>query len=274
VDWTILGTVWLLALVALSNSARIWVPGSALAMAVHAIFILRVLGVSSLGLARLAASAYAMTVTLAVFAALRPTLRTHAEMAVRRAELVSQSASERAAAGAIHEDRRDRLALLKMEVLPLLRGIAAGTLDPADSAVRGRCAQQAAALRRALVDRSHQAGGLLAVLEPALRAARARGLPVEIQVIGDPGHPTADVARATLAAVSGVLGMLSPQPVILTVLASGNEVELYLAFELAPAGIRDAAGLGKTFPPAAAWQATVEVGGTGGGCLEVRWRAT
>ena len=272
VDWTILGVIWLLALVALTSPASVWVPGSALVMAVHAVFILRLLGVSPLGLARLAGSVYAMVLILAIFAALRPALRTHTEMAARRSELGSSSAAERAKAAAIHKDRRERLALLEMEALPLLRGIAEGVLDPADPAVRRRCAQHAGTLRQALADRSHQAGGLLARLEPVLSAARARDVPVELQLIGDPGDPIEDVAQATVAAVDTVLRTLPPQPVMLTVLRSGDEAELYLTFERAPQDRQEAVGPAHAVPAVAAWRASVETEEGGQGSLEVHWR--
>ena len=275
-DWTILGTVWLLALVALSRSAWLWVPGAALVIAAHAFFVVDVLGATPLGLARAAAGGYAMGVVLAIFAALRPTLRTHSEIAVRRAELGSRSAAERAAVAAIHADRADRMALLEAEALPLLRGIADGTLDPADPAVRRKCAEHATTLRRALVRRTDQAGGVLAGLGPALEEARDRDMPVEIQVVGDPGRPGPAGARATLAAVHAVLRALPPQPVILTVLSAGDEVELYLTFRLAPADLAPVraslAGLDQPVPPAVAWRAVLDADPSGSGCLEVCWR--
>jgi len=277
VDWTVLGTIWLLALVALSSPAWLWVPGAALVFAAHAFFVVDVLGTSPLGLARVAAGGYAIFVVPAVFAALKPSLHTHSEIAVRRAELASRSAAERAAVAAIHADRQNRLARLELEALPLLRGIADGALDPADPAVRRQCAGHAAALRRALVHRTEQADGLLAGLGPALSTARARDMPVEIQVVGDPRQPGRDVAQATLAAVHGVLRALSPQPVILTVLGAGDETELYLTFRRAPehtAQVRSGlAGLGEVVPAAASWRATLDAGDTGAGCLEVGWRA-
>jgi hypothetical protein len=278
VDWTILGTVWLLALLTLTSPAWLWVPGSALVMGIRAAFILAGLGFSPLGLTRLAASSYAVVSILAVFAALRPAMRTHAEMAVRRAVLASRSTAERAAVAAIGEVRRGRLGLLEMAALPLLRGIADGTLDPSDSAVRRRCAEHAATLRLALVDRLLPVSGLLAALEPVLAGARGRGVPVEVQVIGDPGDPVAEVVRATVAAAGRVLRALPPQPVLLTVLASGDEAEMYLTFERPPAGDvaglgRDVAGLGSGAPAGAAWRAVLEAGDAGPGCLEIRWRS-
>ena len=271
VDWSVLGTGWLLALVALSRSVWVCVSGALLVFAAHAFFTIRLLGVTPLGLARLAVTGYVLVVILVIFAALRPTLRTHAGLAVRRAALASRSAAERAAMAAVQEDRRGRLALLEVDALPLLRGIADGTLDPADSEVRERCAAYAATLRRALVDRVQNAGWLLAELEPALRAARARGLPADVQVVGDPGRPAWEVTSATLAAVDGVLSALSPQPVTLTILASGNEVELYVTVSAAPDPAPDLTRLACQVPAAARWCAAIDIDDTGAGCLEIRW---
>jgi hypothetical protein len=176
-----------------------------------------------------------VAVILSVFAALRPTLRVHAGLAARRAELASRSAAERAAVAAIEEDRRDRFALLEVEALPLLRGIADGSLDPADEAVRLDCARHATTLRRALVDRAQLGRELLAGLEPALGAARGRGLQIEIQVVGDPGLPSREAAQATVDAVDAVLRVLPPQTVTMTVLVLSGPANPGLAGP-APAG--------------------------------------
>lgn len=235
-DWSVVGSGWLLALVALSRSAWLRVSGALGVFAVHAIFMIRLLGASSLVLARLTVTAYSLVLILIVFSALRPTAAAYAAVAGRRAALLSRARAEHAAASAVQQDRSDRLALLEAEALPLLRGVADGTLNPADPAVQERCARHAAALRRALAGRAPQAAGLLAELQPALSAAQARGLPLEIQVLGDPGQPGRQVADATLAAVDGVFRALPPHPVTLTVLASGPDVELYVAFAHPPRG--------------------------------------
>ncbi len=272
VDWSLFGTAWLLALVALSRPAWVWVSGALLVFVAHAVFVIRVLGVTPLGLARLAAAAFILVVILVIFAAVRPTARTQARMAARRAALAGRSAAERAAAAAVSEDRRRRLALLEADVLPLLRGIADGTLDPADSQVQERCARHAARLRRALADQARGGAGLLAELEPALRAAQARGLPVEVQVVGDPGDPVREVAGAALAAVDSIMAVLPRHPVVLTVLGSGSETELYVTFDRPPRATPDVAALGRNVPALARWCASVDVSDTGAGCLEVRWR--
>ncbi|HEY1642804.1 MAG TPA: hypothetical protein VGG35_19085 [Streptosporangiaceae bacterium] len=274
VDWSVVGTGWLLALVALSRPTRAWITGALLVFTAHAVFAVRLLGTTSLSLARLAATAYTLVVILVIFGALRPALLAYARLAARRAALLSRSAAEGAAAAAVRADRRARLALLEAEALPLLRGIAEERLDIADATVRERCARHAAALRRALSDRP-AAGGLLARLEPALAAARSRGVAAEVQVIGDPDPVPPAVAAATVAAVDRLLGVLAPQPVLLTMLASGDDVELYMAFDRPPAGLpegADVADLARAVPEAARWSAAVDAGQDGASCLEIRWR--
>jgi hypothetical protein len=272
-DWSVLGTIWLICLVALSRPARVWVTGALAVFLVHAYFVVHALGFSALSQTRVAVGGYVMAIVLTIFAVLRPTFRTHGDIVARRAALANRAAAERAGAAAIRRDRTARLALLEKEALPLLRGIAQGTLDPADSAVMDRCARYAATLRRALVDRTLDASGLLASLGPALGTARARGLPLEVQVIGHPGPPAVEVADATLAAVGGLIEVLPPHPVSLTVLAAGDDVELYLTFTQPPPGLPDLAGLARRVPAEARWSAAVDTDETGAGCLEVRWQA-
>src|SRR6185312_7462057 len=153
---------------------------------------------------------------------LQPTVAMHTSMTARRAALASRSEAERAAAAAVMADRQGRLALLEMEALPLLRGIADGTLDPAAGEVVRQCAQHAADLRHSLTACAPDVGGLLARLRPALRAAEARGVLVNVQVIGDPGIPPPRVADAVLATVDVVISALAshqaPHQVMLTVL--------------------------------------------------------
>jgi hypothetical protein len=271
VDWSVYGTAWLLALVVLSRPAWVWVCGAAGVFTAHAVFVIRLLGVTPLGLERLSAAAFILVVLLVVFATVRPTMRTHASLAVRSAALASRSAAERAAVAAVRADRRRRLDLLEEEALPLLRGIADGILDPADPALRERCARHAADLRRVLTDQS-RAAGLLAELEPALHSAAARGLPVEVQVVGEPWCPAPEVAAAVLAAVDAVLGALPPHPVLLTILATGDDVELYVAFDRPPPTAPDLTALRRRVPAAAQWSAVLDVKDAGPGCLEVRWR--
>jgi hypothetical protein len=272
VDLAILGTAWLLALVVMSHPARVWIPASLLVFAVYGALLIRNGGLNPLSLSQLGAAGYIIVAVLIAFAALRPTLDVHVSMAARQASLASRSAAERAAAAAIQQERQSRLAVLEQEALPLLRGIADGTLDPTEPGVRERCARHAAVLRHSLTGSAPGGGGLVAGLEQVLRAAAAGEPPVPIQVIGDPGIPQPPVARAVLATVDAVIGALAPHQVTLTVLASGDDVELYLTFS-APLPISpDLTRFGLDLPASAGWHACVAATETGGGCLEVAWR--
>jgi len=273
VDLAILGTVWLLVMVALSQPARAWIPGALVVFAVHAALLIRAAGASPLSLAKLAAGGYILAAILIVFAALRPTVAMHIQLAARRAALASRLVAEHAAAAAVQQDRQSRLGVLAMEALPLLHGIADGTLDPTDGDVRERCARQATVLRHSLADRAPGAGGLVAGLESALAASRARGLLVDVQVLGDPGVAGPEVARAVLMAVDAVTSALPPHPATLTVLASGGEVELYLTFTEPLRDTPDVARFGTGVPASARWHAALSAEPTGAGCLELSWRA-
>jgi hypothetical protein len=271
VNLAVLGTAWLLALVVMSHSARVWIPVALLVFAVEGAVVFREQGLNRLSMSQLGAAGYIIAAILIAFAALRPTLDTHVTMAVRQAALASRAAAERAAAAAIKQERRGRLAVLEEEALPLLRGIADGTLDPADPGVREQCARHAAVLRDALTD-GPPGGEVLATLQPTLRAAGARGLPVTVQFIGDPGTPPPPVARAVLETVDAVLGALPPHQAVLTVLADGDDIELYLNFSAPLRTAPDLTRVGNDVPAAARWQAALNVTETGAGFLEISWR--
>jgi hypothetical protein len=278
VDLAILGTAGLLTLVVMSRSARVWIPAALLVFAAHGVAIIGEGGLNPLSLSKLEAGGYILAVILIAFSAVRPTLAARASLAARQAALASRSAAERAGVTAIQQERQDRLAVLEREALPLLRAIADGTLDPASRRVAEQSALHAAILRDSLTARAPGAGELAATLAPALRAARERGLPVTEQLIGDPGIPPPPAARAVLAMLDAVLSELPARQVILTVLASGDDVELYLTFETPLRSMPDLTRFQPDLPVAAHWHAALVAteaggpGGRGGGCLEVRWR--
>ena len=95
-------------------------------------------------------------------------------------------------------------------------------------------------------------------------------------MVGEPGRPAPEVAAAALAAVDSTLSALPPHPVrdpvLLTVLAAGDDVELYVAFECPPPTAPDLSALQQRVPAAAQWSAAFDVNDAGAGCLEVRWR--
>ena len=273
VDLAILGTVWLLALVALSHPARVWVPGAlaGLRRARRAADPGRGREPAEPGEARGGRLHPGGRPDRVRRPAADPGHAHQHDRAPRRAgEQVAGRArgGRRGPGGPAGAGSR----YWKWRRFPCLRGIADGTLDPADGDVRERCARHAAVLRHSLTDRAPAAGALVAGLQPALQAASARGLLVNVQVIGDPGIPAPEVAHAVLAAVDAVISALPSHQVMLTVLASGGDVELYLTFSEPLRVSPDVARFGRDVPAEACWHAAVTAEETGTGCLEISWR--
>jgi hypothetical protein len=271
-DLAVLGAIWLLVLVVMSHPARVWVPAALLVLAVHSALLIRDGGLNQLTLSELGAAGYISAAVLIAFAALRPTIDMYVSMAARQASLASRSQAERAAAAAVQQERQSRLAVLEREALPLLNGIADGMIDPTSDDVRERCARHAAVLRHSLTDGTRGADELTAWLDPALRGAAADELPVAVQVIGQPGTPPPPVARAVLATMGAVISVIPPCQVMLTVLASDREVELYLTFSAPLRRVPDLTPCGLDVPAEARWHASVSTSEAGGGYLELSWR--
>src|ERR1700722_3124770 len=99
VDLGILGTIWLLVLVAVSRSALVWVPAALLVYAAHGLLLIRAEGLNRLSLSELEAAGYITAAILIAFSALRPTVAVHTRMAARRSSLASKAAAGRAAGG-------------------------------------------------------------------------------------------------------------------------------------------------------------------------------
>ena len=118
----------------------------------------------------------------------------------------------------------------------------------------------------------HWPSPFLTWVDSAAYAVAAPGLPGAVQLIGDPGTPQPPVARAVLAALDAVLNALPPHQVVLTVLASGEDVELYLTFSAPLRAVPDLTRYGLDVPAAARWHASLRTTETGEGFLEVSWR--
>ena len=84
--------------------------------------------------------------------------------------------------------------------------------------------------------------------------------------------PPPPVARAVTATVDAVLGALPPHQAALTVVAAGDDVELYLTFDEPMGSAPDLRRFCRDVPAAARWHASLNVTEAGGGFLEVSWR--
>lgn len=110
----------------------------------------------------------------------------------------------------LHADHLRRYRELSATALPLLGGIADGSLDPADPLVRQRCAIETSRLRRLFAEHDETADPLVHELRACLDLAERGGLPVRFAVRGRPLPLTPQVRRAltepVLVALAGARG--------------------------------------------------------------------
>ncbi|WP_305787098.1 sensor histidine kinase [Symbioplanes lichenis] len=84
----------------------------------------------------------------------------------------------------LHRDRERRWAELAPATVPLLGGLAAGELDPADPRVRARCAAEAARMRRLLGEDATVTDPLARELRACIELAERNGVPVSFAEYG------------------------------------------------------------------------------------------
>jgi signal transduction histidine kinase len=195
-NWAWGATGWFGVLVLLRRPPR----ELAAFLAINAAVALAVLAdagaLDRIGVARAATMIYgtaALQVTLLLAArALAATARraatvAEAEGAVRRRRQVAER---------LHAARRHRYRTVRDAVAPLLAGLADGTLDPADRAVRHRCAVEASRLRRLFAETDDVADPLLHELRACSYIADQRGVLVDLQLTGRLPALDRDVRRA------------------------------------------------------------------------------
>ena len=109
-------------------------------------------------------------------------------------------------AARLHASRRERFAALDRGVLPLLRSLRDGVLDPGDLVVRRDCSIEAARLRRMFAESDAVADPLLHVVRQCVDVAERRGVVVDLQIGGNwadpPGRVRRDLTEGLVVAMS------------------------------------------------------------------------
>lgn len=231
VDPPALGSHWYLGLIGwyvlvLLLDLRLPIIGTVLAA--HAAWLFGLIASSGGGVQDLAAVALvAVGVTgfqFAVAAAL-VLIRQSANEAAEVAERDEAMRRQAAVAAHTHADHTRRYAELSREAVPLLTGLADGTLDPNDEQTRTRCAIEAARMRVLFAERDAADDTLIHELRAAIDVAERRGVTVHLAVRGKPLGMPRDVRRALLQAVlNGVLTARSKARI--TVLRTESHVRL------------------------------------------------
>jgi hypothetical protein len=131
-------------------------------------------------------------------------LRRMAIVAAGAANDEERTRTAEAVAEQLHSDRQERFAGL--DTVPLLTGLAAGVLDPADEQVRIRCAVEAARIRRLFAESDVVPDRLVHELRACLDTAERKGVSVYFGTCGlRPGMPL----RVRRALTEPVLALLA-----------------------------------------------------------------
>jgi hypothetical protein len=243
-------------------------------------FVLGSIAVASAYLADAAAAVtylgaflYVQAVILLVVGVVGPLRRQTAQATIRAARADAELANRLRATAAVRHDRHDRLRRLRADALPLLAAIGAGQLDPGSPEVRQRCAACATRLRRILRD-GHGTDDLLGGLEPAVRAAEARGVAVVTQVAGRIDGPPEPARHEVVREVSRVLGRVADGCALLTLTGDADSGSAFVSFteSSAPTSAPDVGGRpsASTNP---GWVEVDEDSDNDDVSVEVRWHA-
>ncbi|MFH8369653.1 hypothetical protein [Streptomyces sp. NPDC018031] len=103
-----------------------------------------------------------------------------------------------AVAAQIHSDQRRRYAELNATALPLLEGLADGSLDPREDRVRRACASEAARLRRLFAESDYSFDPLVHEMRACIDVAERNGATVQLAVRGAPLELPLRLRRALL----------------------------------------------------------------------------
>jgi hypothetical protein len=150
-------------------------------------------------------------------------LRAIAERATEVAVAQAEAATQEAIAREVHTDREARYAALRETALPLLRGLADGTLSPTDHAVQRAAAVEAARMRRLFSEQGDEATLLAAEVESLVDVVERRGVRVRYAARPLAVEPPPEVRRSLVEAISGVL-LVSTRVARVTVGGTGRDV--------------------------------------------------
>lgn len=148
-----------------------------------------------------------------------------------------------AVAHQIQADQRRRYAELNATVLPLLTGLANGSLDPRDDEVRRACALEAARLRRLFAESDCTFDPLVHEMRACIDVAERNGTTVQLAVRGDPLELPLPLRRALLDPVIAALAA-ARQTARVTVVRGENQVRVGVVVDALRDGLPEPAASG------------------------------
>jgi hypothetical protein len=189
-------------------------------------------------------------------------LRTMAEGATEVLAAQAEAITQDSVAREVHADREARYAALRDTALPLLRGMADGTLSPSDHGLQRRAAVEAARLRRLFSEHTDEATPLAAEVAALVDVVERRGVRVRYASRPLEVEPPAEVRRSLVEAISGVL-LVTTRTARVTVGGTGSDVTVSVVTD------GDIGGSGSGAPDGDVRTSTVVDGGRT--WVEARW---
>jgi hypothetical protein len=123
--------------------------------------------------------------------------------------------------------RQERYLELSRTAGPLLRGLADGTLDPRDPAVKRDCWIEATRMRRLFAEADEVANRLVHELDHLVEGAIRKGVRAELRVSGEVPQTPVEIRRAFAEITLGTLA-IATSTARLTLISIGGEVSLNL----------------------------------------------
>ncbi|MEU6646466.1 hypothetical protein ABZ863_28520 [Saccharomonospora sp. NPDC046836] len=128
-------------------------------------------------------------------------------------------------AESVHEDYQARYATLLDTTVPLLAGLADGSLEPSDADTRRRCAIEAARMRRLFAESDEVADRLVHELRAGIDIAERHGVSVQLAVRG-PAREIPRPARRELVEAASVVLASAASTARATVVRTSNTVRV------------------------------------------------
>ncbi|MFI0484431.1 ATP-binding protein [Actinomadura sp. 9N215] len=233
--WNYGNVGWFALLLLMDAPLRVLIAATFLDYAV-ALVLLTVAGESGFGTLAVLTTAsvliwsYHLGVVFATWA-LRRIAETAARISLEEERLRTRDAVGRR----LHGERQSRFAALATAVIPLLTGLASGTLDPADPEVRRDCALEAARLRRLFAESDDVPDPLVHELEAYIDDVERRGVAVSLAVRGR--RSTLDpLARRALTEPALWALLMVASAARITVVAAPAEVTVSVVGDVGDAG--------------------------------------
>ncbi len=242
-NWALGDVGWFIAILAVYRP--VWETGVALALvAVANVGVAAARSATLCAVARMIGVLVAVDILQISAITMFRILNRNVDTGAAAIERLNQLEAERATRSALAQDRSAQYGRLNQHLLPLLRGLAAGELDPDDSAIQQHC-EVAAGIVRTLI--THDDGtatpASLDAVATLSEVAQRCGVTLDLHVDPNVEHLPDSVRDRLLSILAAALAAARPGEASVTLLGSESTATatVCLALAIPPERLRDRA---------------------------------